>query len=265
VITVRALRLDDFPAIHRAFVDAFSDYVVKLSPTAEQLHDMITRRGWTPELSCGAFDGNQLVAFTLNAFDGVRGYDTGTGVIPSHRRRGWARHTMEWSVEALKKAGAKRYVLEVIDVNKSAFALYRDSGFEISRTLQSWTYESERHEHAIDIAPDWRQWRLWWDVEPSWQNSLESVERAPQLARFIGDTRGYAIVFASNGDVPQLAVARDVRRRRIGRNLLDAAATIAGKPLRIMNVDAANHGIASFLEACGAKKLIAQLEMTREL
>ena len=50
---VRTLREDEFDAIHRAFVDAFSDYVVPMHPTQDALREMFTRRGWVPELSSG--------------------------------------------------------------------------------------------------------------------------------------------------------------------------------------------------------------------
>lgn len=257
---LRALTASDFELVHRAFIESFSDYVVKLAPTSEQLRDMLTRRGWMPELSCGAFAGETLVAFTLNGFDGTTGYDTGTGVIPSHRREGLARKTMEWSADALRRAGAQRYILEVIESNAKALALYRDCGFVETRRLQCWTYESSRQVAVNDVAPRWDEWREWWDVEPSWQNSVESIARAPERPRIVGDDAGYAVVFSS-GDVPQLAVARDARRRGRGRELLDAAATIAGKPLRIMNVDARDEGIAAFLESCGAQRFVVQIEM----
>ena len=52
-MVIRPLSASDFDTVHAAFVDAFSDYVVPLSPTREQLAEMITRRGWVPEASVG--------------------------------------------------------------------------------------------------------------------------------------------------------------------------------------------------------------------
>lgn len=120
---IRTLRDDDFDAIHRAFVDAFSDYVVPMRPSAEALREMFTRRGWVPELSSGIFEDEALVAFTLNGLDGERAYDTGSGVIPSHRRRGLARQTMVHSIELLRDAGAATYQLEVLEPNAPAIGL----------------------------------------------------------------------------------------------------------------------------------------------
>jgi ribosomal protein S18 acetylase RimI-like enzyme len=62
-------------------------------------------------------------------------------VIPSRRRGGLARQTMEHSFELLRNAGATRYVLEVLDPNVAAAALYRDVGFAETRRLDCWTLE----------------------------------------------------------------------------------------------------------------------------
>jgi ribosomal protein S18 acetylase RimI-like enzyme len=266
---LRSLESETFEAIHAAFAEAFSDYIVPLSPTLDGLREMLTRRGWVPELSVGAYDGDSLVAFTLNGFDGTAGYDSGTGVIPSHRRSGLARQTMEWSRTRLQDAGATRYVLEVLEANAPAAALYRDCGFDVTRRLQCWTYDSDSESDSESgpartasygtITPEW------WDVEPAWQNTTASLRRARDPHEVLGDAYGYAVVFPSNGDVPQLAVDPAHRRQKRGRSLLDAAQTVAGKPLRIMNVDSRNEGIAAFLDACGAKRMVAQLEMACSL
>ncbi|HEX8409642.1 MAG TPA: GNAT family N-acetyltransferase [Thermoanaerobaculia bacterium] len=265
---IRTLTHDDFESLFAAFTAAFSDYVVKLSPTREQLREMFTRRGWLPSLSIGAFDGNTMVAFTVNCVDGALAYDSGTGVVPTHRRRGLARAVMQKSFEVLD--GCEDYVLEVLDNNPSAIALYRDLGFREVRGLQCWTYEAQRltgsesHSGFSTVSlGDHEPVNL--DVQPSWQNSTASIARATQPHTILGDDDGYAIVFPGTGDLPQLAVRREARRRGVGTRLLDAAAHVAGKPLRIMNVDERDAGIAAFLEHAGAKRTVRQLEMLRPL
>lgn len=262
---IRTLTHDDFESLYAAFSAAFSDYVVPFALTLEQLAEMMTRRGWVPEVSVGAFDGDAMVAFTLNGVEGDRAYDAGTGVVPAHRRRGLARELMERSFELLRER-CSSYVLEVIDKNQRAFELYRSLGFNVSRGLQCWAYEStSRH---VDMSPrrldDLTTRRLDdFDIQPAWQNSDGSIARASHVT--IGDDRGYAILFPGNGDLAQLVVRRDQRRRGIGTRLLQAAAAIAGKPLRIMNVDERDRGIAAFLENNGATKTVRQLEMIRPL
>jgi ribosomal protein S18 acetylase RimI-like enzyme len=266
MIATRTLTASDFDALHAAFVDAFSDYLVRLSPTREQLAEMFTRRGWVPEASVAAFDDDRMVGFTVNGVDGDAGYDSGTGVVPSHRRRGLARRLMNESCELLRARGCTRYVLEVLEANTNAYELYRACGFEVARGLQCWTFDGELASevtaprldacvHLDDAA----------DVAPSWQNSNASVARARDEHILLGDADSCAIVFPSNGDLARLVVRRDARRRGLGTRLLRAAHAVAGKPLRIMNVDERDRGIAAFLESAGARHMVRQLELVRNL
>lgn len=259
-MNIRTFVREDFDAIFAAFADAFSDYVVKLSPTREQLLEMFTRRGWVPALSVGAFDGDRLVAFTINGLDGRRAYDTGTGVVPSHRRHGLARKLMERSFELLRDR-ASEYVLEVIDANEKAHELYLSCGFRDARGLQCWIYDGPA-EHSFDIGAPLADA---FDIEPAWQNTSASIARAADAHVTLGDANGFVTVFPNTGDVPQLAVRRDARRRGTGTRLLQTAAAVAGKPLRLMNLDERDEGIARFLEHAGAKKFVRQIEMTRSL
>lgn len=266
---IRTLTHDDFESLFAAFTAAFSDYVVKLSPTREQLLEMFTRRGWVPELSVGAFDGETMVAFTVNGIEGNRAYDSGTGVVPTHRRLGLARALMERSFELLRP---REYVLEVLDNNERARALYVELGFEVGRGLQCWTFEAQRltvsqsHSSSAPVRLcDYEPVSLWWDIQPSWQNTTSSIERARSPHLVLGNEDAYAVLFPENGDLAQLAVRPEARRRGLGTALLHEAAAIAGKPLRIMNVDERDAGIAAFLEQAGAKRMVRQLEMTRML
>lgn len=270
-MVIRPLTADDFDTVHEAFNTAFSDYLVPLQLTREQLAEMLRRRGWVPEMSVGAFEDERMIAFTLNAVEDGRAYDTGTGVIPTHRRRGLARELMQRSFELLRDCTT--YTLEVLEGNTRAVELYQSLGFRVSRGLQSWRYEahrltgSEAHSKksaAVSLcacAP----MSLWWDVAPSWQNSLASIARATDPHLLLGDDNGYAILFPATGDLAQLAVRRESRRQGIGTRLLEDAASIAEKPLRIMNVDQSDAGIAAFLEGSGAMRFVRQVEMIRSL
>ena len=264
MLTTRTLAASDFDALHRAFVEAFSDYVVKLSPTREQLAEMFARRGWVPEASVAAFDGERMVAFTVNCIDADSGYDSGTGVVASHRRRGLARRLMNESCELLRARGCTHYVLEVLEANANAYELYRACGFAVARGLQCWTFASDVAAEVPRIG-DCAQLDDACDVAPSWQNSNASLARARDARVVLGDAGACAIVFPSNGDLARLVVRRDARRRGHGLRLLRAAHAVAGKPLRIMNIDERDRGIAAFLDAAGARQLVRQLELVRVL
>ena len=273
-MVIRPLAAADFDAVFEAFTDAFSDYVVPLTLTREQLAEMITRRGWVPEASVGLFDDEHLVAFTLNGVEGTRAYDTGTGVVRTHRRRGLGRQMLDFADPLLREHGCTEYVLEVLDNNPGAIALYLGEGFRETRGLQCWRLESQslkvsESQSSSPVTPlrlcDFETLRLWWDVQPAWQNSTASIHRAQDKHVILGNDDGYAILFPSTGDLAQLAVRREARRRGFGTRLLEEAARIAEKPLRIMNVDERDEGIARFLERAGAQRTVRQLEMVRAL
>ena len=269
MVTFRRLTDGDFDTVVVCFNEAFSDYAVPFSISAHQLREICARRGVVFDLSVGAFDGDRMVGFTLNGFDGHTAYDSGTGVVPSHRRQGLARGMMEHIIPPLRDAGARRYVLEVIESNTRAIALYESLGFTTTRAFTCWKYESDRI-GAVDIRPiDLDQIENFRDIEPSWQNSDTAIRRARDphviLGAFDGDVlTGYAVVFPRTHDLAQLAVRHTHRRRGIGSALLDRAAAEAEGSVRILNIDARDDGIEAFLRARGAEQFIRQMEMERK-
>lgn len=262
---LRFLRDDDFDALVAAANEAFSDYLVSMSMTAPQLREICARRGVVLELSPAAFDGKRIVAYTLNALGTWNGvpsaYDGGTGVVPSHRRRGLARQLLETSFPALRARGARQMVLEVLEKNERAVPLYRALGFELTRRLHCWRYSgaAELDRDAVEIALDDAPLHFC-DAAPSWQNAIEAVRRAGDDRRVIAVDGGYVIVHAATGDLAQLAVDPARRRRGIGTRLLRHAAAVAAKPLRIRNVELAAE---PFFVAAGAELFATQLEMLR--
>jgi ribosomal protein S18 acetylase RimI-like enzyme len=265
-VQIRPLTGVPFKTLFDCFTLAFSDYLVKLEPSEETLREMFRRRGVLPSLSVGAFDGSQLVGFTVNGIDGNRGYDSGTGVIPTHRRTHLARDLMRASFDVLRTAGVRTYILEVLVQNTAAIALYESLGFTPTRLLQCWTYNATSRTVITELAnADLDLIRSWCDFAPSWQNDVPSLRRAHLPYVVLGNEDGAATVFPDTGDLPLLAVRPDARRHGLGGRLLAAAATRANKPLQIVNVDGREEGIAAFLERSGATRLVAQLEMSRPL
>jgi ribosomal protein S18 acetylase RimI-like enzyme len=282
---LRRVRYDDLKSVsltelHATFLEAFSDYFVPLRPSLADFEEMMRRRGFDPAASVGVFEEERLVAFTCNGVgqwnDERAGYDTGTGVIPSMRRRGAGEQMMERSVEALRGGGNALYVLEVLEPNQGAFTLYQRSGFEVSRMLQCFSYDAAQESATTassNVAAEERDPEFltaWFDREPSWQNSLASVRRssAPRVtlvARHEGEVVGGAVLFPGNGDIAFLSVDPAWRRRGFGSAILREARNHAGRPLRLVNIDDSCSSALAFLDATGAQRTVRQYEMIRAL
>src|SRR5262245_3238126 len=135
---IRSLGGVSWDELAPVFNEAFSDYSVPMAMTPESLANMQRRRGYVADVSFGAYDGYRLVGFVLTCLDGDRAYNSGTGVIPSHRRGGLARELVE---TVIANVPARSYVLEVLEDNTRAIALYLGAGFVETRRFRCWTLD----------------------------------------------------------------------------------------------------------------------------
>lgn len=276
----RFLTAADNHSLYECFLDAFSDYQVSLQMTEEQFERRLKRDGVELELCAGAFDGEQMIGFYVNGRGLWRGketaYDAGTGVIPSHRRRGVAEELFNFMAPRLKERGITQYLLEVITSNERAVSLYRKLGFDEVRRLAV-LHANEPVKPLADVEgvslhrleePQWDVFYAYWDGEPSWQNSVAAVERVRNRCDIVGafvDGKcvGYGIVYKPSGILMQLAVAQEFRRRGIGRQIL---AMFSGDAiLKTNNVDEDLEGTLTFYKTCGFEIVLRQFEMVREL
>ena len=276
----RFLTAADSHSLYECFLEAFSDYEVSLQMSEEQFDQRLKRDGVELELSAGTFDGERMIGFYMNGRGMWQGkptaYDAGTGVVPSHRRRGVAEELFVFLVPRLKERGITQYLLEVLISNERAVSLYRKLGFVEVRRLAV-LRGSEPLNSLDDVEgvrlrrleePDWDVFCAYWDGEPSWQNSRDAVERARDqceiVGAFVGEKCvGYGIVFKPSGILMQLAVAPEFRRRGIGRRIL---AELSGDEiLKTNNVDEELKGTLAFYQACGFEIGLRQFEMMRTL
>ena len=243
MINIKSLQDVGFEVISKAFAKAFSDYEMQL--TSEQLAQMFTRRGYKPELSFGAFDNNEMVSFTINGIgkwdELLTAYDTGTGTVKDYRGQGLAKRIFQESVPVLKEKGISLYLLEVLQHNEKAVNLYKNQGFEVVREFDYFTSEKKdviitnsKPEHSCEIKeiniPEFNLASSFWDFKPAWQNSFDSVNRTLHDFKIQGafidnELVGYGISELITGDITQLAVHKNYRRKGIGtflfKHLLD--------------------------------------------
>lgn len=278
---IRSLKDIDFDTVFHAFEQAFSDYEIRFEK--EEVRAMLKRRGFTPELSFAMFDNGDIVAFTLNGtgiYRGVRtAYDTGTGTLKAYRDKGIAKEIFQYSIPYLKEAGIGQYLLEVIKGNDKAISVYSKLGFEVTREFDC--FRQSRNELTdMAMSPAYPEISImeipteristalsFCDFAPSWQNSVESLERAgcdlKCLGAFIsGKMVGYCVADPLSGDLSQIAVDRDHRRRGIGSSLFgEAVKLMKSEHIKVLNVDSEDSAMAKFLSGKGVRLSGKQLEM----
>lgn len=281
---IRSLGSTDFETIYKAFSSSFADYEVQLNEM--EFLTMLKRCGFDAGLSFGAFDGEDIIAFTLNGigtFNGIpTAYDTGTGTLKEFRGQGLATKIFEYSIPFLKKMGVEQYLLEVLQHNIKAVSVYRNLGFEVTREFNYFiqnTKEIFSEITTLDLPFIVKQTRIdelqaaveFWDFHPSWQNSFESLNRSAGDFVCLGafsENRlaGYSIFDPVSGDVAQIAVDKQYRRRGIGSLLLREMIGLNRiEILKIINTDVSCESISRFLKSKNIEPKGQQFEMIRKL
>lgn len=266
------------------FQQAFADYEVQLDK--QELFTMLKRRGFDPNLSFGAFDANKLVSFTCNGigdFYGTRmAYDTGTGTLKAYRGKGLATRIFEHSIPFLKSAGIKEYLLEVLQHNTDAISVYKKLGFEVTREFYYYrTIPSAIHYKVKDLdfpytienidINAYKSITDFWDFKPSWQNSQEAINRAIHDFISLGlfaDHKliGYGVFEPTSGDVTQIAVDKNFRRKGVGSILFHKLLSSNKQgAVKIVNTDINCSSISRFLKSKNIEPTGKQFEMIKKL
>lgn len=281
---IKSLASTNFDVVVNAFEKAFSDYDVKFS--ADEVKSLCIRRGYVPELSFAAFDREEIAAFTLNGVgqynDVHTAYDTGTGTLKEYRGQGLATRIFEYSVPFLRKAGIERYLLEVLQHNEKAVSVYHKIGFKITREFNFFVWPNDLISTGMNVVKsgyELREFHLneypqlfhFRDFKPSWQNTLESINRARELFINLGafsghQLIGYCILEPLSGDITQLAVDKNHRRKGVGTMLLQQAALMnQNTKMKMINVDAECKPVEHFLASKNIGISGKQFEMMMSL
>jgi ribosomal protein S18 acetylase RimI-like enzyme len=247
---------------------------------------MIERRGYNPDISLGAFNENKLVAFTLNGIGDWNGeltaYDTGTGTIKEFRKQGIASRIFNESLPILRENNVTQYLLEVIKSNTGAFNLYKKAGFTVIRGFDYYISPKEK----IIINPDklnkdlqikeiknpnYDELKTFWDFEPSWQNSIDSIKRKIDYFLILGvfennTLSGYGIIEKHTGDIPQFAIAKQYRKKggatTLFKHLLEYD---KAESFKFVNTDADYEPFKKFAESLSFPPGLGQYEMIMKL
>ena len=273
----------DFETLFHAFQQAFADYEIHFDK--EEVRSMLTRRGYNPKLSFAAIKDGEIISFTLNGtgfFNGLRtAYDTGTGTLKEYRGHGIATKIFNYSHPYLKEAGIKQYLLEVLQNNHKAIAVYRQLNFNITRQFDCFKQTIKNIVNLQNNSTDLtiqpidleavRQAQTFCDDIPSWQNSIDSIERAKSQLIFLGAIRndtvvGFCIIDPTTGDLTQLAVNPEYRRMGIGSAMLQRAIELMETDfIKILNISDDNQTLPQFLNSKNIPLATKQYEMKLKL
>ncbi|MFO7566432.1 MAG: GNAT family N-acetyltransferase [Enhygromyxa sp.] len=288
-LEIRTLRANELPAVHELVLDAFSLYPVRVQPTLEQLDAMLTRRGADWSVSFGAFHEDKLIGAAIVAIDEWPALHTGAYAVLNAVRQGWqGRGVMtalfEWLSLALDRRGVTQMQLEVLIDNPRARRSYERLGFDPERHL--FCFELPRLERpqrfceqlGFDLfegpaAAEVQErhgslWASFWSLTPAWTGSNWTVKRTDSRvvleATWDNELVGYAVVEPVSGELLQLAVSPEHRRKGIGTELIRACQERADRPtLRVLNVDdGGDRGVSiAFLRRLGGTLTAVQLEL----
>jgi len=275
---IRNLEQIDFDTLFRGFERAFADYEIHFGK--EEVRSMLKRRGYNPKLSFAAFDNGEIVSFTLNGtgtFNGIStAYDTGTGTVKEYRGQGLAGKIFASSIPFLKEAGIGQYLLEVLQNNLKAISVYRRMNFEVTREFGCFRQIMELVDMRTGNAycsieqvdtDAVRQAQECCDYSPSWQNSINSIERATSDLMFLGAFMnggmvGHCVFDAHTGDLTQIAVQSGYRRQGIASRLLrDAMARMKTDFIKVLNICSDDRAMYAFLESLNIPLASKQFEM----
>lgn len=109
------------------------------------------------------------------------------------------------------------------------------------------------------------------DFDLSWQNRFEALERNPSDFTIIGAFSnnsfiGYGIIEPETGDISQLAVSKNERRKGIGSTILAALKQLnKADIIKIVNIESTQTSIVDFITKCGVPKIVSQFEMVKTI
>jgi ribosomal protein S18 acetylase RimI-like enzyme len=186
------------------------------------------------------------------------------------------------SLPVLQEAGYAQYLLEVLQDNEAAVALYKGLGFSVTRDFNYFNQSMDNLQlydkpmpvyyrlEETDIAHA-DEMTAMWDFNPSWQNSFDCINRALQDFKIIGVFKnnllaGYGILETSSGDIAQIAVHKDHRRQGIATQILHALLKHnKSHVVKVINTASTCTSITTFFEKNGIAKKAMQYEMVREI
>ena len=286
MISIKQLSDINVETIHEVFVKAFADYVVPCNLSFHQFKYFIERNGYNSDLSFGAFNNDELVGFILNGIGKWNGkltaYDTGTGIIKAFREKGIATKMLNELLPVLCDNNISQYLLEVIRSNTPAYEFYKKAGFEVTREFDYYISTKDKLGFkksklggkfpVMEIDdPDWDLFRTFWDIVPSWQNSIDSISRKFDYFKILGifdndNILGYCVIEKETGAISQLGIDKKHRRKGLCTTLLRHLLQYSeSNEIKIINICASYDPFKKFADSINLTPGFGQYEMLLKL
>ncbi len=255
--------------IYATFLDAFSDYALPMKPSLDAFQKMLVGKGFHADISVGAFCGTDLVGFILNAERENNFYNLGTGVKVAFRAQKIASKMLDASIRTLKERGAAVYVLEVLQENRKAFALYEQKGFQVARRFLCFRLDAPQVQpqlstHVTTEAVDQvANFETTLEFPPSWQNNQHAILALRGDFQCFAYRKGEEVLgYAVINPTSQSLVQMGARTKKAGAALLaHILALFAFETLSTINVDARNESLIQLLTEVGFVRTFEQYEM----
>lgn len=271
---IKTLEESSISSIITAFNRAFSDYPVNFSFTEETFNKKLVSENIKLEASPAAFVDGEIVGFILHGLDEVNGvkrvFNGGTGVVPEQRGKRIVQQLYEYILPVLKESGYSHHQLEVLGTNTKAEKSYEKVGFSREKNISSfkgtvpgYTAEGITLKKVKNVDGDVA--KTFWDIEPTWQNSNETVLRMKDKLEIIAaykgeDLVGYAAFDPAGGRIKQFAVKKSERKKGIGRTLLSYVNNAVGE-VSFTNYDQSDVENVAFFKALGLNEYFESYEM----
>jgi ribosomal protein S18 acetylase RimI-like enzyme len=117
------------------FSRSYVDYFFPVNMDLEMLSWIIGSQSIDLAASKVVESGGALVGFIFIASRGLSRRVAAMGVLPEYRRKGIGNELLRKAIDEARKQGYRQMLLEVIDGNAGAMALYKNLGFEATRVL----------------------------------------------------------------------------------------------------------------------------------
>ena len=236
---IKSLATSSDSQIRDTFVDAFSDYEVKMDMSLEKFQEFCQSRSVERSYSLGCFDNDVLVGFGLTGFRETKGqryfYDSGTGVIPGYRGKKIGNALLKELIALMQEKKIDLFLLEVLENNAPAIALYEKHGFRKTRRLLCFEAMKEdlKHDGASYVKfettdADWgklagdNRFQLY---EPTWQNALPSLKNVSEKYVCVKMLEGsqpiaFGFIHKVRGNIPQIGILDGYRNSDVLNELV---------------------------------------------